>query len=419
MHPFGIVFLAALAAAAATRLWLASRQLSHVGAHRSRVPAEFAGDIGLEAHQKAADYTCARTRSAMIDVCVGTAFVLALTFGGGLQWLHEVSAAWAAEGILRGVVLVALVGILATVVDLPLDLYQTFVIEQRFGFNKTTPGLFAVDMAKGLAVGALLMLPLVAVILWLIRELGLYWWIYAWAVTVAYGFFVHFIAPTVIAPLFNKFSPMDNLELKDRVERLMTRCGFKVKGLMVMDGSRRSTHGNAYFTGLGASKRIVFFDTLLALLSPAEVEAVLAHELGHFKLRHVARRLALSSALSFGFFWLLSFLMEQPWFFGGLGVAAPSPAMALILFMFVVPPFTFLLRPLAAMYSRKHEFEADQYAARHASAGDLVSALVKLYRENASTLTPDPLHSAFYDSHPPAIARIGKLQKAQAVSGER
>jgi STE24 endopeptidase len=317
------------------------------------------------------------------------------------------------------VVLVALVGILATVVDLPLDLYQTFVIEQRFGFNKTTPGLFAVDMAKGLAVGALLMLPLVAVILWLIRELGLYWWIYAWAVTVAYGFFVHFIAPTVIAPLFNKFSPMDNLELKDRVERLMTRCGFKVKGLMVMDGSRRSTHGNAYFTGLGASKRIVFFDTLLALLSPAEVEAVLAHELGHFKLRHVARRLALSSALSFGFFWLLSFLMEQPWFFGGLGVAAPSPAMALILFMFVVPPFTFLLRPLAAMYSRKHEFEADQYAARHASAGDLVSALVKLYRENASTLTPDPLHSAFYDSHPPAIARIGKLQKAQAVSGER
>ena len=404
MNTFSIAFLAALALATATRLWLAGRHVSHVRAHRDRVPDAFAREIDLPSHQKAADYTCARTRFAMIDLLVGVAILLALTFGSGLQWLHAVSAAWLGEGIPRGLLL--------TLLDLPSVLYRTFVIEQRFGFNKSTPGLFFADLCKSLLVGALLLLPLAALIIWLIRELGDYWWIFGWAVTVAYGIFVQFIAPTVIAPLFNKFSPMEDPELKARVERLLERCGFKVKGLMKMDGSRRSSHGNAYFTGFGNSKRIVFFDTLLQQLSPAEVEAVLAHELGHFKLRHIVKRLLLSSTLSFGFFWVLHFLMEQSWFYSGLGVASPSAAMALILFMLALPPFSFLLQPLGALYSRTHEFEADQYAAQYASARDLVSALIKLYRDNASTLTPDPLHSAFHDSHPPAAARIARLQKA-------
>jgi len=412
MNIFGIVFLAALALATATRLWLAVRHVSHVRAHRDRVPDAFAREIDLDSHRKAADYTCARTRFALIDLLVGVVILLALTFGGGLQWLHEISAAWLGEGIPRGLLLIALVGLLLTLVDLPSDLYRTFVIEQRFGFNKSTPGLFFADLLKSLLVGALLLLPLAALIIWLIREVGDYWWVVGWAVTVAYGIFVQFIAPTVIAPLFNKFSPMEDPELKARVERLLERCGFRVKGLMKMDGSRRSSHGNAYFTGFGNSKRIVFFDTLLQQLDPAEVEAVLAHELGHFKLRHIVKRLLLSSTLSFGFFWVLYFLMEQSWFYSGLGVASPSSAMALILFMLALPPFTFLLQPLGALYSRKHEFEADQYAAQNASARDLVSALIKLYRDNASTLTPDPLHSAFHDSHPPAAARIARLQKA-------
>jgi STE24 endopeptidase len=410
MSTFSFLFLAALAAATATRLFLAGRHLAHVRVHRGRVPEAFAAEIDLAAHQKAADYTCAKTAFGMIDVAAGVAVVLVFTFGGGLQWLHDVSAAWAADGILRGLLLIALVGLLSTLIDLPFDLYRTFGIEQRFGFNKSTPALFFADLAKSLVVGALLLLPLAALIIWLIGALGEYWWVYAWAVTVAYGLFVQFIAPTVIQPLFNKFSPMDDPDLKERIERLLERCGFKVKGLMKMDGSRRSAHGNAYFTGFGNSKRIVFFDTLLQQLNPAEVEAVLAHELGHFKLKHIVKRMALSAAMSLAFFWLLGFLMQQAWFYAGLGVSTPSPAMALILFMFALPPFTFLLQPLGAMYSRKHEFEADQYAAQNASSSELVSALVKLYRDNASTLTPDPLHSAFYDSHPPAVARIARLK---------
>ena len=412
INTFSIAFLAALAFATAARLWLAWRHVRHVQSHRERVPAEFAGEIGLAEHQKAADYSSAKTRFAMADVVAGVAVTVAFTFGGGLQLLHEISALWLAEGILRGLALIALAGLATSLIDLPFDYYRTFVIEARFGFNKSTRGLFFADAVKGLAVGALLLLPLAAAILWFIREVGEYWWAYAWAATVAYGAFVQFIAPTVIAPLFNKFSPMQDAALKERVERLLERCGFKVKGLMVMDGSRRSAHGNAYFTGFGNSKRIVFFDTLLKQLDAAEVEAVLAHELGHFRLRHIVKRMAWSSTASLGFFWLLGFLMQQPWFYSGLGIASPSPAMALVLFMFVIPPFTFLLQPLGAMYSRKHEFEADQYAAQFAAARDLVSALIKLYRDNASTLTPDPLYSAFYDSHPPAVARIARLQKA-------
>jgi STE24 endopeptidase len=410
-HTFGILFLCALALATATRLWLAWRHVAHIRAHRGRVPDAFAAQIDLAAHQKAADYSSAKTRFAMLDGVVGAAVVLGFTFGGGLELLHQLAALWLPQGIAQGLALIALVVLATTLIDLPLDYYRAFVIEARFGFNKMTPGLFFADAARHLALGAVLLLPLAALILWLIRELGEYWWLYAWAVTVAYGVFVQFIAPTVIQPLFNKFSPMDDPELKERVERLLRRCGFKVKALMKMDGSRRSSHGNAYFTGFGESKRIVFFDTLLQQLNPAEVEAVLAHELGHFKLRHIVKRMVLTSAMSLAFFWVLGYLMQHGWFYAGLGVASPSPAMALLLFMFVAPPFTFLLQPLGAMYSRRHEFEADRYAASNASARDLVSALVKLYRDNAATLTPDPLYSAFHDSHPPAIARIARLQE--------
>jgi STE24 endopeptidase len=412
LHTFGTVFLAALLLATATRLWLAWRHVRHVAAHRAQVPGAFSADIGLPEHQKAADYSVAKTRFAMADTVAGAGVALALTFGGGLQLLHEASALWLPEGIGRGLALIALTGLLLMLIDLPFDLYRTFAIESRFGFNKATPGLFFLDALKGLVVAGVLMLPLAAVILWLIGALGAWWWVAAWAVTVAFGVFVQFIAPTVIMPWFNKFSPMQDAELKERVERLLARCGFKVKGLMVMDGSKRSAHGNAFFTGFGNTKRIVFFDTLLKQLDPPEVEAVLAHELGHFRLKHVLKRMLLTAVLSLAFFWILGFLMAQEWFYAALGVASPSPAMALLLFMLVLPPFTFLLQPLGAMYSRMHEFEADQYAVQNASARDLVTALVKLYRDNASTLTPDPLHSAFYDSHPPAIARIARLQKA-------
>lgn len=412
MSTFGIVFLAALALATAARLWLAWRHVSHVAAHRERVPAAFSDRISLSAHQKAADYTCARTRFAMASAAADVAIVLALTFGGGLQLLHDVSAAWAPAGIARGLALIALLVIVVTVIETPFNLYRVFVIEERFGFNKMTPALFFVDMAKSAALAALFGLPLAAIVLWLMERTGAFWWIYVWAVWAVFNVVVLAIYPTWIAPLFNKFSPVEDPELKERVERLLARCGFKVKGLMVMDGSRRSAHGNAYFTGFGASRRIVFFDTLLAHLEPPEVEAVLAHELGHFKLRHVLKRMAWLALASLGFLGLLGFLIQEAWFYAGLNVTTPSTAMALILFAIVVPPFTFLLQPLAAMYSRKHEFEADRYAAQNASARDLVSALIKLYKDNAATLTPDPLHSVFYDSHPPAIARIARLQKA-------
>jgi STE24 endopeptidase len=412
MHAFGVVFLAALALATATRLWLAARHLAYVRAHRHGVPAEFASEVGLEAHQKAADYTCTKTRLALVEVVTDAVILLALTFGGVLQWLHGVSAAWLAEGIGRGLVLLALVGALMTLLDLPFGLYRTFVVEQRFGFNKMTPAMYFLDFAKATLLALVFGLPLAAVVLWLMATAGDYWWVYAWLTWVGFNLFTIAIYPTWIAPLFNKFSPMQDAELKERVERLLARCGFKVKGLMVMDGSRRSSHGNAYFTGFGASKRIVFFDTLLARLNPGEVEAVLAHELGHFRLRHVVKRMAWMAAASLGFLWLLGWLMQQAWFFHALNVQSPSTAMALVLFSIVLPQFTFLLQPIGAMVSRRHEFEADEYAAQHASARDLASALIKLYRENASTLTPDPLHSAFYDSHPPAIVRIARLQKA-------
>ena len=414
MQTFTFVFLAALALATATRLWLGRRHIDHIRRHRNAVPAEFAGDITLDSHRHAADYSCAKTRLGLLTTAFECALILVLTFGGGLQWMHGIAAAWVEPGVARGVTLLLLLGAASTVLDLPFAWYRTFSIEQRFGFNKMTPLMFVVDTLKNGAIAAALGIPLAASILWVMERAGELWWLYAWLIWVAFNLVILAVYPVWIAPLFNKFVPLADPQLKERIERLLERCGFKAQGLMVMDGSRRSSHGNAYFTGFGKSKRIVFFDTLLARLAPSEVEAVLAHELGHFKLRHVVKRIAWIFTASLAFLWLLAQLMNQGWFYTALNVQTPSTAMALVLFFLVIPQFIFLLNPVTSFYSRKHEFEADHYAAQHASVTDLVSALVKLYKDNASTLTPDPLHSLFYDSHPPASERIARLQAIAA-----
>jgi len=410
MQTFSAIFLAALALAAATKFWLGARHLSHIQRHRDQVPAEFTNEISLDAHRRAADYSCAKTRFGLLGTAFECMVILVLTFGGGLQWLHDITAGWFAPGVARGVALIVLLAAVMTLIDIPFAWYRAFGIEQRFGFNKMTPRLFFIDVLKHAALAAALGIPLVACILWVMQRSGERWWLYAWLIWVGFNLLVLAVYPTWIAPLFNKFLPLNDPLLKDRIERLLAKCGFKVQGLMVMDGSRRSSHGNAYFTGFGKTKRIVFFDTLLARLGPSEIEAVLAHELGHFKLKHVVKRIGWIFAASLAFLWLLAQLMNQTWFYTGLNVQSPSTAMALILFFIVVPQFIFLLQPVASFYSRRHEFEADRYAAQHASVADLISALVKLYKDNASTLTPDPLHSAFYDSHPPATLRMARLQ---------
>jgi STE24 endopeptidase len=411
MHPFTVVFLVALAAMVLTRLWLARRQAAYVAAHRERVPAEFAETITLSSHQKAADYTVAKTRLGMLETAVGALVLLAFTLGGGLQALWDLAAHVAdAGGIVHGLLFVTAITLVSGAVDLPFTLYRTFVIEARFGFNRMTLPLFIADLLKGAAIGAVLGLPLLAAVLWLMDRMGSWWWLYVWLTWVSFNLLVLVLYPTLIAPLFNRFSPLQDESLRGRIEALLAKCGFRAKGLFVMDGSRRSSHGNAYFTGLGASKRIVFFDTLLTRLAPAEVEAVLAHELGHFRRRHVLKRIVWLFAASLAFLALLGYLIDQPWFYAALGVERTGTAMALALFFLVIPVFTFLLHPVGTLYSRKHEYEADAYAAEHASAADLIRALVKLYQDNAATLTPDPLHSAFYDSHPPASLRVARLQ---------
>jgi STE24 endopeptidase len=415
MHWFGLVFLAALALATAARLWLSARHIRHIAANRNAVPAEFAGSIPLAAHQKAADYNVAKVRAGSVETLVAVALTLVLTFGGGLQLLADLwERVFQAGGYAHGIALIASVVVISSAVDLPFSLHRTFVIEARFGFNRTTLRLFVLDLVKGAAVGALLGIPLVFVVLWLMARMGSLWWLAVWAVWVAFSLLVATFYPTFIAPLFNKFSPLADADLRVRIEALLAKCGFRAKGLFVMDGSKRSSHGNAYFTGFGAAKRIVLFDTLVSRLAAPEVEAVLAHELGHFSRHHVWKRMFVGSALSLALLWILGWLMPQPWFAASLGVRSASTAMALILFFMVAPSFTFLLQPLASLYSRLHEFEADRYAAQYAAAGDLVRALVKLYEDNAATLTPDPLHSAFYDSHPPAPVRIARLQSLDA-----
>ncbi|HVQ60622.1 MAG TPA: M48 family metallopeptidase [Burkholderiales bacterium] len=411
MHWFSLVFLAALALATAARLWLSARQIRHIAGHRDAVPAEFAGRIPLAAHEKAADYNVAKVRVGAIETLVGAGLTLTFTFGGGLQWLAATwERAFQAGGFAHGIALIVSVILVSSAVDLPFSLYRTFVTEARFGFNRMTLRLFVLDMVKAAAIGALLGIPLILLVLWLMARMGGFWWLAVWVVWVAFSLLVATIFPTFIAPLFNKFSPLEDAGLRARIEALLAKCGFRSKGLFVMDGSKRSSHGNAYFTGFGAAKRIVFFDTLVSRLAPAEVEAVLAHELGHFSRHHVWKRMGVASAVSLALLAVLGWLMAQDWFYASLGVQSRSTAMALVLFFMITPSFTFLLHPLASLYSRVHEFEADAYAAQYADARDLVRALVKLYEDNAATLTPDPLHSAFYDSHPPAPVRISRLQ---------
>ncbi|HUL91917.1 MAG TPA: M48 family metallopeptidase [Burkholderiales bacterium] len=415
MHWFGLLFLAALALATAARLWLSRRHIRHIASNRDAVPREFADRISLAAHQKAADYNVAKARAGLVETLTAAALTLAFTFGGGLQLLSGLcERAFQPGGYAHGIALIVSVVVVSSVIDLPFSLYRTFVIEARFGFNRMSLRLFVLDLVKGAAIGAALGIPLVFVVLWLMAKAGPWWWVAVWLVWVAFSLFVAMIVPTFIAPLFNKFSPLEDSSLRSRIEALLAKCGFRSRGLFVMDGSKRSSHGNAYFTGLGAAKRIVLFDTLVSRLAPPELEAVLAHELGHFSRHHVWKRLAVGSAVSLALLWALGWLMAQAWFYSSLGVSSPGTAMALILFFMIAPSFMFLLQPLASLYSRRHEFEADAYAAQHADAGELVRALVKLYEDNAATLTPDPLHSAVYDSHPPAPLRIARLQALHA-----
>jgi STE24 endopeptidase len=409
MNTFSWIFLAALAASLLVKLWLSLRHLRHVGANRNQVPAAFAGQIGLEAHQKAADYTVANTRQGRVELMYSSLLLLGWTLGGGLQWLDSTwqQAGWGS--IPTGVAVLVSAFMVMALLELPFSLYHTFVIEERFGFNKTTPKLFAADLLKQSLLMLLLGIPLAWAALWLMKESGALWWFYLWLLWAGFSLLMLWLYPTVIAPLFNKFTVLEDSDLQKRIQSLLDRCGFKSKGIYVMDGSRRSGHGNAYFTGMGQNKRIVFFDTLLKSLDADEIEAVLAHELGHFKRRHVTKRIITMMLMSLAGLALLGWLADQTWFYQGLGVLQPSNHMALLMFLMVSPVFTFFLQPVSAWFSRKHEFEADDYAASQASALDLVHALVKLYRENASTLTPDPLYSAFYDSHPPAPVRVAHL----------
>jgi len=410
---FTVLFVVAVVAMVGTKLWLASRQIRFVARHREQVPSQFAGTIALTAHQRAADYTVERTRLTMIEIVVGAAVLIGLTLLGGVQALDLTITDWLGRGYIGQIALVAAVIAITSAIDLPFDYYRQFVIEQRFGFNRMSKRIFVVDRLKGVLLGAAFGLPLLFVVLWLMNQAGSFWWLWTWIVWVVFQMLVLVLYPSFIAPLFNKFEPLKDEALKSRIEALMKRCGFAAKGLFVMDGSRRSAHGNAYFTGFGAAKRIVFFDTLLARLSGSEIEAVLAHELGHFKRRHVIKRMLVTFAISLAMLALLGWLTQQVWFYEGLGVRPSliggNSGLALVLFFLALPVFVFFVTPLGSLTSRKHEFEADAFAATQTDAQDLVNALVKLYEDNASTLTPDPLYTAFYYSHPPASQRIDRL----------
>jgi STE24 endopeptidase len=411
LHPFTAAFLAALFCALLARLWLALRHIRCVTANRDALPPQFVGQITLDAHRKAADYTAAKTRLSLFEMPVDTALVLALTLGGVLQFLSEAwQNAFEVGSHAHGISLIVSVALISMLVDLPFDLYRTFRIEARFGFNRMSLGLLVTDMVKHMAVGAALGIPLAYCVLWLMATMGEFWWIYVWLTWICFNLLLVTLYPTLIAPWFNKFKALEDPDLRTRIEGLLARCGFRSRGLFVMDSSRRSSHGNAYFTGFGSAKRIVLFDTLLARLDPPETEAVLAHELGHFSRHHVLKRMAVLFAASLLLLWLLAWLMQADWFYHALGVQTRSTAMALLLFFVALPPFAFFAQPLMSMVSRHQEFEADAYAASHSRADDLAAALVKLYRDNAATLTPDPVYSAFYDSHPPAMQRITRLR---------
>ncbi|MFB9156723.1 M48 family metallopeptidase [Chromobacterium violaceum] len=407
---FSLLFAAALTLTLCLKLWLGWRHIRHIARHRDQVPAAFRDSITLEQHRHAADYTIAKTRLGLLSAWVDTALIAAFTFGGGLQWLAVHSMQWLANPLLSGMALIIAFAVISSLISLPFSLYGTFGIEVRFGFNKMTPALYLLDQLKGIALSIAIGLPVLAIVLWLMNIAGASWWLWVWLVLCAVQLLGLVLAPILIAPLFNKFWPLQDEALKARIDALLARTGFRSNGIYVMDGSRRSSHSNAYFTGFGAGKRIVFYDTLLEKLSHDEIEAVLAHELGHYKRRHISKRIAIVFSLSLLFLALLGQLLRTPWFYAGLGIITPSMAMALLLFMVATPAFTFPLTPLFSRSSRKHEYEADDFASAQTRADDLVSALVKLYRDNGATLTPDPIHSAFYDSHPPAALRIQHLK---------
>jgi STE24 endopeptidase len=404
-----VIFVVALILAFLLEYWLDQRQIKHVSAKRDKVPEEFADRISLDEHQKAADYTIARTRFGTIGQISGAVILLVWTLGGGIDALDQFWRNQDINVIWTGVLVMLSVLIISELVELPLSAYRTFYIEQRFGFNNSTIALFLSDSAKQTLLTLIIGAPLLWVVLWLMQHMGDMWWLYVWAVWMGFSLFMMWAYPAFIAPLFNKFSPLENSDLRARIENLMQRCGFTSNGIFIMDGSRRSSHGNAYFTGLGKNKRIVFFDTLLNSLDPEETEAVLAHELGHFKHKHIQKRIISMAILSLLGLALLGYLMQQNVFYTGLGVHHVSQYAALILFMMVMPLFSIYLQPIFSWFSRKHEFEADAFAAKQSNAKRLIQALVKLYKENASTLTPDPLYSAFHDSHPPAPVRIAHL----------
>ncbi len=408
-----LAFAGFLIAGLGVKFWLASRQIRHVAGHRDKVPPAFSGTVTLPAHQKAADYTIAKTRFGLVELAFGAVVLLGWTLLGGLDGLNLALRAWVGTGMWQQLALLACFALIGGALELPLTLYQTFVLEERFGFNKMRLRLWLADLFKSTLLAAAIGLPIAALILWLMGATGSLWWLWAWAVWMGFNLLLLVVYPTFIAPLFNQFKPLDDETLKARVTELMRRCGFAAKGLFVMDGSKRSAHANAYFTGFGAAKRVVFYDTLLAKLSPGEVDAVLAHELGHFKHKHIIKRIVGMFALSLAGFGLLGWLSMQAWFYTALGVRpsldGPNDALALLLFLLAVPVFTFFVSPLFARLSRKHEFEADAYAVQQTSGKDLSTALLKLYEDNASTLTPDPVFVKFYYSHPPASERLARM----------
>ena len=411
-----MIFATALVLGLLVKFYLTSRQIRHVMQHRDEVPAAFAATISLESHQKAADYTVTKSRFGLLEIAFGSAVLLGWTLLGGLDTLNRAIGTLGLEAygsLVPQLALLAAFVVINGLLGLPFTLYSTFKIEERFGFNKMTLSLWLTDLVKSTLVGVVIGLPIVALILWLMGSSGRLWWLWAWSVWMGFNLLVLVLYPTVIAPLFNKFKPLEDETLKARVTALMQRCGFAAKGLFVMDGSKRSAHANAYFTGFGAAKRVVFYDTLLKQLSPGEVDAVLAHELGHFKHKHIIKRIATMFAMSLAGFALLGWLSSQVWFYTGLGVrpdlANSNDALALLLFLLAAPLFSFFISPVAAQFSRKHEFEADAYAVSQTDGRDLQSALLKLYKDNASTLTPDPVFVKFYYSHPPASERLGRM----------
>jgi len=415
MNGFTLTFLAFLLATSAIHLWLAERQRANVLRHRHAVPEPFRDRIDLAIHQKAADYTSAKMRLEQLDIIVGALFTLAWTLGGGLDMLAGLWAKSGWGGITAGTGLIISALLTMALLDIPMNAYRTFVVEARFGFNRTTLGLYIVDAVKQGVIFLLLGAPLIALLLWLVMHAGGWWWFYGWLVWTAFTLAMFWLYPTLIAPIFNRFIPLQDESLRDRIIHLLERCGFGNGGIFIMDGSKRSQHGNAYFTGFGANKRVVFFDTLLKSLLPDEIEAVLAHELGHFKHGHVRKRLVLVSLGSLAAFAILGILIDAEWFYSGLGVQNISYAAALLLFLLVTPYFTAVFQPFSSYWMRKHEFEADDYAAAQTDARNLIFALVKLYEENAASLTPDRLYSAYHDSHPPAPVRIAHLSSKLAA----